>query len=1056
MSEQDPKPAMAGKVDREQPWLGLDSFTEETRAFFYGREDEIGELSRRIQRKTLTILFGQSGLGKTSILRAGIVPRLRPEGYCPVYVRISYAAEAPAPAEQIKQAILRATHVLGSWTQAGIADAGESLWEFLHHRDDSLQDGEGRPLIPLLIFDQFEEVFTLAQTDDAGKQRAAAFLAELADLVENRPPQALEARIDADDALAEKFDFARSDYRILLSLREDYLAHLEGLRSSMPAVTQNRMRLARMTGAQALSAVVRPGGKLVSEEVAAAIVRFVAGGAELANAEVEPSLLSLICRELNNNRIAQGRSEISTDLLAGPHASILSEFYQRALEDMPDGVHVVIEDQLLTDAGYRDNLTEERVLAAFAAAGAPPDALPTLVNRRLLRIEERLDVRRVELTHDVLCSVVKAERERRHERVAKEEAQAELERQQIEQRRTRKALLRARQLAAGGLVLAALAAAASVYGYVSTQRAVQTRGEAEKLVGYLLDDFYEELVPVGRLDLVGELGSRAVAYYKGLPEGMRNPETERNRAMALVRLGAVKNQQGVNKEASALLTDAVAVLERAYRDSGGSELSRLDLSQAFAVQARIASMGGDLPLSLRLHQGAAGLLQALADSNNASPAVRRTYATAMARAGWAQMRLDKVAEAVVTLKAARATVATESNLRNDIGGTTAYIHASAWLYEALLHMDAPADDAEDVFKRAMSAAAQVLEHRPGHFQTMYFESLLLGNHSDMALGARRAGTAIQSAEQQLQLQEAMLRVDMKSENAWDSLSISQWYVSNAHWVAGHVRNSIEHIQRAFDIYNDRGASQYQSTNLWIFAPTMALRFAEAGNRAGATRALELARKYQALAFEGKPANFHERLRASVHIDVAQNEIAQVFGETIAASSAAELVDRAQQLVKSLPAGATGEFEGHLLWTAWLADAQASLQAGDYVHAEFAAAQAHAFSPRSDYLGTRRPATADIVHALALAHLGRNDEAQKLVAPLVASHRKLLAEGADDQYVRVDLAAGLLVSALSRPAQRATELKEAQALLASLPPEMQSLKTVELWKARVRDAMRERI
>src|SRR5205823_7932142 len=138
----------------------------------------------------------------------------------------------------------------------------------------------------LLIFDQFEEIFTLAQSDDFGRQRAAQFIDDLADLVENRAPKALEDRIEHDDAAAEKFDFARADYRILIALREDYLAPLEGLKGTMPSITQNRMRLARMTGAQALAAVMNPGGKLVSEEVAAAIVRFVAGGAELANAEV--------------------------------------------------------------------------------------------------------------------------------------------------------------------------------------------------------------------------------------------------------------------------------------------------------------------------------------------------------------------------------------------------------------------------------------------------------------------------------------------------------------------------------------------------------------------------------------------------------------------------------------------------------------------------------------------------------------------------------------------------------------------------------------------------
>src|SRR5207248_6120784 len=124
-----PESAALQLIDAENPWLGLDSFSEETRQYFHGREEEIAELARRVQRKLLAILFGQSGLGKTSILRAGIVPRLRREGYCPVYVRIDYSPDSPSPAEQIKQAIYRATLTSGRWTQPGVAVEGESLWE---------------------------------------------------------------------------------------------------------------------------------------------------------------------------------------------------------------------------------------------------------------------------------------------------------------------------------------------------------------------------------------------------------------------------------------------------------------------------------------------------------------------------------------------------------------------------------------------------------------------------------------------------------------------------------------------------------------------------------------------------------------------------------------------------------------------------------------------------------------------------------------------------------------------------------------------------------------
>src|SRR5262245_10849616 len=553
-----PPPIAALAIDPENPWLGLSSYSEETRAYFHGRDDETAELARRVQRKLLTVLFGQSGLGKTSLLRAGLVPRLRGEAYCPVYVRIDYAPESPPPSEQIKQAIFRATALAGHWTRPGSAIEGESLWEFLHHRGDLLRDADGRTLLPLLIFDQFEEIFTLAQADDAGRLRAQRFLEDLADLVENRPPKALEERLEQDEAAAEDYDFARADYRILIALREDYLAHLESVKGIMPSITQNRMRLARMTGAQALSAVVKPGGRLVSVEVAESIVRFVAGGSELATAEVEPSLLSLVCRELNTVRRAQGRAEISADLLAGSRDTILSEFYERALADQPAGVRRVIEDELLTESGYRESLAEERVQKALAAAGASPEALATLVDRRLLRIEERLDLRRVELTHDVLCGIVRTSRDLRHEREARDEAQRQLAAQQSREAETHRTLVRTRMVAAvcAGLMLVAIASA--VFGWVSMRRAraadaaaqqarqmaERARNDAEKLVGFLIEDFYAELEPTGRLETMGKLAQMAVSYYDSLPPELMTPRTQIYRAMALVREGSAQSANG--------------------------------------------------------------------------------------------------------------------------------------------------------------------------------------------------------------------------------------------------------------------------------------------------------------------------------------------------------------------------------------------------------------------------------------------------------------------------------------------------------------------------------
>ena len=53
------------------------TFTEALRGYFHGRDEEADELLRRVQRKDLTVLFGQSGLGKSSLLQAGLFPKVR-------------------------------------------------------------------------------------------------------------------------------------------------------------------------------------------------------------------------------------------------------------------------------------------------------------------------------------------------------------------------------------------------------------------------------------------------------------------------------------------------------------------------------------------------------------------------------------------------------------------------------------------------------------------------------------------------------------------------------------------------------------------------------------------------------------------------------------------------------------------------------------------------------------------------------------------------------------------------------------------------------------------
>ena len=227
-------------VDADNPWLGLESFTEAARDFFHGRDEEIAELQRRVRHQTLTVLFGQSGLGKTSLLQAGLFPRLRRGGFFPVYLRLDFTPGAPALDAQVKTQLARAIDAAKLDSTHPLKEV-DSLWEWLHLRDAELCDLRGRDATPVLVFDQFEEIFTLGRSGD--RAEIERFVASLGDLAENRLPGQVEALIERDPSQAARFDFRRSDFRLLLSLREDFLPHLEELRVTIPSLMQNRMRL---------------------------------------------------------------------------------------------------------------------------------------------------------------------------------------------------------------------------------------------------------------------------------------------------------------------------------------------------------------------------------------------------------------------------------------------------------------------------------------------------------------------------------------------------------------------------------------------------------------------------------------------------------------------------------------------------------------------------------------------------------------------------------------------------------------------------------------------
>lgn len=1058
-------PGAGPVVDAQQPWLGLASFTEETRAYFHGREEEVAELARRVQRKLLTVLFGKSGLGKTSILRAGVVPRLSGQGYCPVYVRIDYTPEAPRPSDQIKQAIYRATQRSGEWTQPGVAAPDESPWEFLHHRDDVLRDTAGTPLVPLLIFDQFEEVFTLGQTDDAGRRRAQEFLRDLADLVENRPPEAIEARMEADESWAERFDFARSDYRVLLALREDYVAHLEGLKGEMPSVTQNRMRLAPMTGEQALAAVTGPGGPLVTREVAEAIVRFVAGGAELRNAEVEPSLLSLICRELNDARIAAGRREISLDLLEGTRTGILGAFYERALGDQPAAVRQVIEDQLLTESGFRESVAEERFVKELAAAGAAPEALALLVDRRLLRIEERLDVRRVELTHDVLCAVVRSSRDLRKEREVRATAERQLAEQRERARAARHALVRARQVATVCAVLAVGAIGASIYAYNSSRRAhaaeaqaqevraqaEEARGEAERLVSFLMDDFALELEPVGQKSVIASLDKRVIDYYNALPVNLQTAGTRRNRAIAQVAYAKILERQSEVALAQAQLDDAVPVLDGLYAGGDHSDTTVLGLAQGLIARSRALSSTLKGVTAIDLDERAVALLEPLATRPEVSVPARLAFGTTLTQLAYYHFDAGRDAKAVEVGRHAMAVLASIG--AKDLSYRPAavpFARAAAWTAMAMV-AEEHAREASATAREGLDVVNRMLERQPGHLSGLYVRDLI---YSALATIAQHEGHLAEALANDKRGEADLLqltRLDPSDQIAWNNLGSSRAGEGFAYFSMGELREATQRFLAATDAIRSAPRSNaFSMRNVVGMAGMTAVTLADLGDRAGMERARTIVEESNAALLkdpENKgaiPFDIDCLQRASqARVDLLQRRTGDALAK---ARGMIELADHNERQANA--------YLGLCRYYAHLIAGESQYRLGQYAPAvrDLDLARQVDFHTRGSLSDDEiQRAHAVTLLAMAQARQGHGSDAAAAIGPVVSFLRSLHARVAQDTQVQLTLAGALYAQALADTAHRDALLAESADLIAGLPAGMRDAISTTHWRERVAHA-----
>ena len=376
-------------------WNMLDSYKEGQA--IYGRDEEIESISESILYNVQTFVYGKSGIGKTSLLQAGIFPVLRKNHYFPVIIRLAFY-EKETLTSVVKKLVFEEAktenHQIGKLPlnfhpidNSDISDC--SLQTFFSKV--KFEDESGEPYIPVLIFDQFEETIN----NEDNWQRTVDFLKnDLYDLLDN-------SSVISGETLPY------TNYRIVISMREDYLYCLEDIvdRFSLWELRYNRFRVKALNDEKATEVIRKTFGANGLEEgkvelIVNTIIRIVKLNSGTRFTEINTALLSLICSLLHeNSEDACVRYKDLRNI-----NSYLRSYYDDICNEIGSGATHYLESHLLTKDGRRSSVDESE---AINSGKIKQEALDYLVEKRLLRrVKTDNTSNRYEYIHDLFAKMV--------------------------------------------------------------------------------------------------------------------------------------------------------------------------------------------------------------------------------------------------------------------------------------------------------------------------------------------------------------------------------------------------------------------------------------------------------------------------------------------------------------------------------------------------------------------------------------------------------------------------------------------------------------------------
>ncbi|MEP6998228.1 MAG: hypothetical protein ABI900_11285 [Betaproteobacteria bacterium] len=555
------------------------------------------------------------------------------------------------------------------------------------------------------------------------------------------------------------------------------------------------------------------------------------------------------------------------------------------------------------------------------------------------------------------------------------------------------------------------------------------------------------------------LSKRAVDYYAALPPELRSAETDRNRALALVRYGAALRTQSKLDESQKALSDAVGVLGRLRKEGDQSEATAIGLGVGLVTEARVAGSSNRRPEERELVKQGVDVLKPLMAAPNPSIPLRRAYGLAMTYLGFSQANNNQEEAAVKTLEDAREAYRSIDNLKlDDLPAAVAYSEASGWQIAALQALGR-FDRVREVGADAVRVTGQVLEKRPGNMSALRARALIADTLSTTEGFDLHLRKALALSEQGARDWEAIVALDPTNQIAWNNLVNAR--LGSGFWALGlgDIRRAQEEWRAALAVERHVKESGMIGVVLSLASGYLAMLEADSGNRQAAETAMAANRRFIELAVRGLPPDaFSRSYLPELLGNYGYPGTGSGYGAYALPYAAGDYETVRKEARASAPRleqakNVTPEQDlnrNRVLEAAYRTAAEASYRLKDYAAADLEikrALETHRAIPMRTLAEERDASEQLMLAAMIAARLERYAEAQQIIEPVLKFHRGLYARGKDNEDLRqhVEFAQALYVSALAAPGQKAAQLTQAAFIMDNLPPAMRRLTSNTVWR-----------